>query len=432
MSDQKKSTRRFLQASQPLHGDGSRWTRLRKAEVPKILSNAQDLNGLQPHPVDYEAIRDFKDYNPWHSTCIEAKKNATVGLGFKNDKIKSTLDSKCEENVLVLLNDIAEDFWQVGNGYMEVVRDEAGAIVMLYPLKAENVYVVLEEDNYNFHYRVYGEDVAQGTLMARFGDREDFRARLPEMLEYEAPDPDEPETISEIIHFKRPSSKSRWYGYPDWLGATPFVELAQCATQYNFDFYMNRGVPEFLIVVTGGQVGEEDWEVIEDIIRGGIGTGNSHKSAALNLPDENTKVEIHKLASDIQSEGSFKDAIETTSLAIVSAHRVPPLLAGIQIPGKLGATNELPNALMAFQILCIAQAQKVFCSTLANTLGDNDLAGLGLNESDFTGSSEDKGNGMNTIVEELNLDVMDTVGGMRQSLPAAQAEGRDLTAGKKD
>ena len=113
----------------------------------------------------------------------------------------------------------------------------------------------------------------------------------------------------------------------------------------------------------------------------------------------------------------------SNGMMIVSAHGVPPLLAGIQIPGKLGSTNELPNALMAFQALVIQQAQKVISSALINTLGNATLnGGLGLGADNFR---------LRKITDVISLSKMDTVSRMRQTVPEAKSEGRDLEAGLK-
>ena len=123
---------------------------------------------------------------------------------------------------------------------------------------------------------------------------------------------------------------------------------------------------------------------------------------------------------DSGTDDKFSKMKETLALSIVSAHRVPPLLAGIQIPGKLGAVNELPNALKGFQSLVIEQAQRLFQQTLGNTLGQD---GTGLTIEDFE---------FQKITEVFDIENMDTVARMRQSPMQAKAEGRDLSQGVKD
>jgi hypothetical protein len=107
---------------------------------------------------------------------------------------------------------------------------------------------------------------------------------------------------------------------------------------------------------------------------------------------------------------------------------VPPILAGILIPGKLGATNETPNAILAFQALVIGPAQETLESILDMTLGNSKLNGqLGLKPGDFK---------FKTIVDEIaeqmeKINPMDTLASSREQLPEQAKEGRDLKEGLK-
>ena len=123
---------------------------------------------------------------------------------------------------------------------------------------------------------------------------------------------------------------------------------------------------------------------------------------------------------DNKLEDEINASSDPLALMIVSAHRVPPLLAGIQIPGKLGATNELPNALSAFQKLVIDEAQTIFHETLGLTLGHGSDGIRGLDMDDFAFSS---------ILDEFNIGQMDTMSRMREPVTGSD---RDLEDGLKE
>ena len=410
----------------------------------KKASKDQDDVTTQPHPYNMENVKNLTDANEYHGTCISIKSSSTVGIGFKTHKKKTDpltgvesesplpgtkdnrskaeikLDEFTDDTFQAILNMMCQDFWSIGNGYIEVVRDKDNDnIAGIYHIAGERVFVVTEEDG-EFHYEVTGGDVTSGGLTpkvyARFGDKKDLMTRLGD----NAPE----EEIAELIHFKNHSSKSKWYGYADWLAAVPSIELNQMFTQYLFDFFLNRGVPEFMLFIIGQKLPKEDWKRIEDSLLAQIGMTNTHKSAAFNFPNGEIQIVLERLGMDQDKANTFKDDSEATALKIVTSHKTPPLLAGIQISGKLGATNELPNALMAFQILTIGPAQKGITTTLDNTLGSSQSNGnLGLKAGDFQ---------FKTITDELNLDMMNTMSGMRQTLPEAQNEGRNLNDGFKD
>ena len=196
------------------------------------------------------------------------------------------------------------------------------------------------------------------------------------------------------------------------------LAVTGCAHHYKYtDLQTNR-----VYYAKGGKVDKKDWAKIEESIKATIGIGNQHKTMALNLTDPDLEIQVERLAMEGTGDSTMlRDMSETLALNIVSAHGVPPLLAGILIPGKLGATNELPNALQAFQALVTGPMQKTFEKILGVTLGNPRFnGGLGLNPKSFE---------LKRILDEIDLGVMDTTARMRQTVPEAQAEGRDLRAG---
>jgi hypothetical protein len=350
-------------------------------------SNVAGLPGRRPQPANFSALSRLILHNPYHSASIALKKHATVGLGFKlDDKIKSVLDPLTHSDITAVLNVVAEDFFSVGNGYLEVVRQGTGPtakIVGLHPLPADFVYIY-DEGKGQWHFELVGLPVgfmggSLGYRLPRFGDSERFYANGGGVrpsgtggLVATEPSPTAPTgTISEVIHFVNPSALNRWYGVPSWLSAVSSIELMQALDQREFDFFINRGVPEFLLFITGAKAGDEQWKALETAMAAHIGVGNAHKSMAMNLPEPEAKIILEKLDVEGTDQGArFQNITDTLSLKIVSAHQVPPLLAGIQIPGKLAANNELPNAIRTFQILTIAPAQEIFENRLETTLGN--------------------------------------------------------------
>lgn len=452
-------------------GDRPLMDLLRKAysgpEAAKAGASSQDHDsGAKIPPLDFDSLVEFKNHNPYHSTCIDTKANSLVGLGFvteqerkdrqaakqmaqqgpapagqmgiqppqeakgvnkedlarveeRRSKAEEVLDPLCEVSIQAVLGPVAEDFEQTGNGYIEVVRDtRTMEITGLHHVPASSVLVVIEDESYNGHFQIVDADTVSGSYkkFARFGDSENLMKRFPE---------DKPkDRVSEIIHFKEPSSQSRWYGMPKWLSAVAGIELFQCIHQHEYDFFLNRGVPEFMLFLLGSRLSEDDWDALESAMEANIGLGNSSKSVALNLQDPEMKVQLEKLGLGQDFAEGFKDRVDTLSLEIVTAHRVPPLLAGIQIPGKLGAANEIVSAMKAFQTLVIGPKQKIFETTLGNTLGNSTKnGGLGLGQGDFE---------LRKITDEMEVEQLDTVSRMRQDFNAPENKGRDPKDGLKD
>lgn len=394
-------------------------TTISKAQATGAPSNQGVYLGLVRRPFDFGRTSKLKVHNTHHSTCIEAKKAATVGLGHKSEATKKKLDPLCRVSWLHTLLQVSDDFEQLGNGFIEVVRDDGGKIVGLHHQPCNAVNIEVENDRYEYHYTVVTEGGQRTEVkFAAFGDLDGFKARHPALAAKRR--------VSELIHISQPSGISRWWGVPYWLAAIASIELVQSLTQHTFDFFQNRGVPEFMLFVLGTKVRSKDWTAIEEAMQAQIGLGNAHKSLAINLTDPNISVQVEKLAMEGAADGEFFSAMsDVLSVDIVSAHRVPPPIAGILIPGKMGASNESSNAIIAFQALVVAQAQENFETTLRCTLGSD--PSLALPEDAFV---------FQTIVERVaesmeSLNPMDTMGRMKQELPEAKAEGRDLQDGVK-
>lgn len=393
------------------------------------------LTGRKPHPFQFDRTAEFKTMNPHHSACIDAKKISMVGLGHAEQKVHDALDPLCQISWQHTVLQKAEDLENTGNAYLEVIREDPqqpnSRITGLHWMPSRDAWIYMEDARYNFHYEISDRGSlfsARGSAsvnrkFAKFGD-----LTGPNGFFERHPDAD-PEQTSELIHFMEPSALSRFYGVPNWLAAVAYVELAQAMIQHQFDFHVNRGVPEFMLFILGQRLKKEDWRKVQNAMKAQIGAGNSHKSIALNIPNSEIKVQLEKLAMEASQDGEFfSKMIETLAMSIISAHRVPPTLAQILIPGKMGAANEASNAIVAFQGLVIGPKQVIFESTLGNTLGNPQLnGGIGLQKGGFE---------LKTVVDEISetlekLQQFNTMGRMRQEMGDAAVEGRDLNDGLK-
>ena len=249
--------------------NSSMLTRLIKEEPSK-----QSIKlGRQDHPFDMSQVKSFLTGNEHHSACIYAKVASTTGLGFVDgeeevevkpaDPITGTpakmrkqfveaaadkaLNELCSISFADVLHDVTEDFWQTGNGYFEVIRSGIGGeIVGLHHLPAQKPFIFVEDANYNFHYEIVGDEGSSTVRrFARFGDGKNFLERASgDTIDFQLPDDQPDDSITEVIHIRQPTSLSRWYGFPRWLSRVPPIELAQMLMQWKYAFFLNRGVPE--------------------------------------------------------------------------------------------------------------------------------------------------------------------------------------------
>jgi len=423
--------------------------------------------GLNEYPFKASGINKATFSNPHHSSCLSAKVNATVGLGFLSDeerkngpqalnssavsgeqdpkksaatsllnpfylpsKVDEVLDPVCEVSWNNTLMSVGHDFVRSGNGYFEVAREKSnpidGKIVAIWwiPWSSTRPYV---EDDTGRHWHWTLRDLNSGYIaLAQFGKKKEMIERIENNTFSDAGATNigekvDPYDIHEVIHVPNPMGLHEIFGYPEWLAASAPMELIGAMMKYKFDFFTNRGVPEYALIVTGGKVKKENWDKIVKSLNRHVGAGNSHKSWALNLEDPDVVVKIEKLAMESTADtGIFKDK-ESLQADVVTAHRMPPLLGNILIPGKLGASNEFINSLLSFQLLTINSLQRIFQQILSATLGAG--GGLGLERNDFI---------LRKITDLIDVGKAETISRMRQELPQAKAEGRDVDEGLKD
>lgn len=477
LGEEDVQTFKILQPNIPMFGEGQLVSELKKGLEPPMRSTLGRIKGRVDHPINFlNAILLSQAVNI-QETCIRAKRDATVGLGFETEeertarkrkreldtqahdmamnpppitpagppkketkkkpvekggdefepaaeegegyeiqisKAEEVLDPLCEGvgGFQSLLNQCGEDYENTGNAYIEVVRDRDGSITALWHVPAPQVFVVNEEEAPFFHFEVDNTDGHEGTLKyARFGELEDFKSRVNT----------EQKIVTELIHWKMPTAMSREYGLPSWLSCVGWLELAQKIMQYDFDYFNNRAVPDLMVIITGAALTKKQLDSMKSELALTVGSGNRHKTFFAAIPNAEAKIQVERLNADNRER--FGDQWTAIQLNVVSTHRVPPLLAGVVLSGKMAAANELPNALVAFQTLYVQQQQRNIENTLSIALGDEEKAGLGLTRDDFH---------FKQITDYYDMGQMDTMSRMRESAVSAAQNGRKLEDGLKD
>lgn len=407
-----------------------------------------------PHPVNYVALKGLKDVSTHHSACIKVKQYATVGLGFFDrleleqvDASKSTSDIKKDvdkvkqdattADLISMLTgnmvpqsrvsksldpltffgfqnellDAVEDFMDGGTGYLEVARDSNDVITGINHIMVEDLHPMTMGTHLFYQY----DGMGVTKHFALFGHKDWFMENVTTETDRSK--------VSEIIPFIEPSNRVKFYGYPSWLAAAVDIDLTASSKQYKADFYNNRGILDFIIAVTGAGLSTAQEDSLNSLCKSSSGNGRRWGSATVNLSNKDASIEVIKLAAENATEEQFKVDNEVLSQNIVSAHRVPTLLANILIPGKLGASNEFINALIGFQLLNAGPYQQIIQNQLMRTLGNKELnGGLDLDADDFR---------LRTITSQINITGLDAISRSRSEATSAENSDRDFEKGVK-
>lgn len=192
---------------------------------------------------------------------------------------------------------LRRDIEVTGNGYLEVVRNGAGKPHMLFWLDAKKtrllpmdservaVQVFLDRDGKIVpetilrQFRRFAMIDSSGKNLVyfkEFGDPRPMDANTGEFV-YGTP-PEDFVPASEVIHFKIGNGT---YGVPRWIG-TILTALGTSRAEYvNFDLFDGQAVPPLIISVSGGELTDESFDDLLNLLKKSKGVKNFHKVIVL-------------------------------------------------------------------------------------------------------------------------------------------------------
>lgn len=303
-------------------------------------------------PYNLYELANFYDTNFANHAAIDAKVANTVGLGYYFDtapdvllrmatmenetamnkarkrleRIKSEafgwLESlNDDDSFLTTMEKIDLDLESTGNCYLEVGRTVAGDIGYLGHIPSTTMRVRRIRDG--FTQIVAGQVVYFRNFNAtnRNPITEDTRP-------------------NEVIHFKAYSPLNTFYGVPDIISAYLSLKGDQLASQFNIDYFENKAVPRYVVVVKGARLDSESEDRLFRFLQTGL-KGQNHRTLYVPLPadQDGNKVEFEMkpVEANIQ-EASFEKYHQKNRDDILMAHQVPlSKLGGVDTGGLAAA-----------------------------------------------------------------------------------------------
>jgi len=321
----------------------------RSTQLPED-SFEYDKTGAQKPPYSLDSLALFLEINTWHYRCVKAKAVTTAGLGFdfvtpegiekpddKNkDKLKTFFNFPNPEMTWgEILENVLTDFEALGNGYFEVVRNRfgQGPPKEIYHVPAVTMRVRKDKKGYIqqrgsklVYFRNFGSDPKHDdSYDPRDKDKEQDKKRL----------------LNEVIHLKNYHPRSSYYGLPDFLPAMRALVGNKKVGDFNINFFDNNAIPQYAIIVKGGELAKGTRKRIEEYFKTHI-KGQAHKTLILEVvqqEDEKVDLEIKPLAVDVK-DASFRLFRNDNAEEIRVAHGVPGRLIGLTEKGGLGGAGE--------------------------------------------------------------------------------------------
>ena len=148
---------------------------------------------------------------------------------------------------------------------------------------------------------------------------------------------------NEVIHFKAYSPLNTFYGVPDILSAYMSLKGDQLASQFNIDYFENKAVPRYIVVVKGARLDSESEDRLFRFLQTGL-KGQNHRTLYVPLPadQDGNKVEFEMkpIEANVQ-EASFNSYHQKNRDDILMAHQVPlSKLGGVDTGGLAAALSQ--------------------------------------------------------------------------------------------
>lgn len=315
------------------NGSGSK-----KLEPVEVTAYAM-FSVVQPtYNLDY--LAKTYELNASHYAAVQAKVANVIGLGYdfvETFKVREKLEEIPDENVdqiqrfrrkvaksrntleqyvdslndtdsfLEIMKRVYLDLQVTGNGYIEIGRTNTGAIGYVGHIPATTMRVRRRRDGFVqiVNYRAM--------FFRNYGDFE-----TPDQIGSD-PNP------NEVIHIKKYTPNSVYYGIPDVIPAVNSIAGDQFASKFNLDYFENKAVPRYIITVKGAKLNADSERKLLEFFQTGV-KGSNHRTLYVPLPaDEgNSKVEfkMDPVEAGMQ-DSSFHQYRQDNRLEILMAHRVP-------------------------------------------------------------------------------------------------------------
>ncbi|HUS89239.1 MAG TPA: phage portal protein [Desulfosporosinus sp.] len=205
-----------------------------------------------------------------------------------------------------------------GNGYLEVVRNNAGEITELHHAPGVTMRIRVREDDKGRQY-IGGFVQIRGNEKIYFREFGDVGVMDSETGEYhEGPEPlPLDKRASEIIHFRLYSPTSTWYGAPRYVSTSPAITGNRLASLRNMKFFENDAVPRLAITVSGGTLTPDSVQAIEEFFKAkSMGVDKAHNCMVIQAEQQKTgfqnqsqqaQITLQPLTVGVTEDSSFSN-----------------------------------------------------------------------------------------------------------------------------
>jgi PBSX family phage portal protein len=302
------------------------------------VTTAYGLYDVVVPPYNLDELAWFYENSFANHSAINAKVSNIVGLGYhfintentvarleeapneeslmraqrKIQRLKSSLSDWLEElndedTFTHVLEKVYTDVEALGNGYIEIGRKINGDIGYVGHIPASTIRVRRMRDGY---IQIVNQRVV---FFRNFQGVNDINPVTTD------PRP------NELIHIKKYSPKTSYYGVPDSVSSATAMVGDNLAGRYNVDYFENKAVPRYIVTLKGAKLSVDAEDKLFRFLQSGL-KGQNHRTLYIPLPgdgpDSKVDFKMDPIENGIQ-EGSFDKYRKSNRDDILMAHQVP-------------------------------------------------------------------------------------------------------------
>lgn len=304
-----------------------------------------NLFGVVSPPYNLDYLAKLYTASAAHFAAVNAKVSSIVGLGYDfvdshkaKDKIEDAeteadrikmqkkmarlrsdvfdwLDD-CNEELTFdeVLKNVFTDYEATGNGYFEIGRDINGQVGYIGHIPSKTMRVRKDRDGF---VQIVGDRV-------RFFKH--FGKDTPNPIRTDDPNP------NEVIHIKKYNPENSYYGIPDIIAALSAVSGNEFATRYNLDYFENKAVPRYAVIIKGGKLGAQGQREIMKFFDSAV-KGTNHRTILIPLPADTTDggktdFKMEPIEAGVQ-DASFVNYDKINLRTILMAEKTPMTKVGL-------------------------------------------------------------------------------------------------------
>ncbi len=363
----KRRATRLIKKAIETEGAGSKYI------DPETIDGYALFDVVTP-PYDLETLAELYEQSSIHYAAVNARTMNTVGLGFRFDdsvkgkkKLERSQNSKSklervrqdidrskrkmeelfdafniDETFIETMIKVWNDYLTVGNGYIEISRTNSGKIGYVGHVPATLVRVRRNRDGY---IQLANTSKVNAVFFRNFQDLE-----TEDPLGKDA-------NPNELIQFKSYTPNNTYYGVPPAVPAAAAIVGDKFAKEYNIDYFENKAIPRYAIVLKGAKLSQKSKEQLVNYFRQEV-KGKHHGTLIVPLPPSmgnDSDVRFEKLEAGVQ-DSSFDKYRKSNRDEILVGNRVPAPKVGVYDNANLAVSRDADKT---FKTQVVGPDQKI-------------------------------------------------------------------------